>query len=55
MVVIYGTQFIDNSSGNFYYIDYFDPWDATTHHCTYSDFCDGSYNDRRYDQTVYVK
>lgn len=54
-VVIYGTQFIDNSSGNFYYIDYFDPWDATTHHCTYSDFCDGSYNDRRYDQTVYVK
>ena len=55
MVVIYGTQFIDNSSGISNYIDYLDPWDATPHHCKFTDFCNGNYNSRKYDQTVYVK
>ncbi len=54
MVVIYGTQFVDNSSGLLYYIDYFDPWDGTRHHCLFSEFCNGNYNDRIYDGTVFV-
>lgn len=54
MVVIYGTQFIDNSSGLLNYIDYFDPWDGTRHHCLFSEFCNGNYNNRIYDQTVFV-
>ncbi|MGN0601162.1 MAG: papain-like cysteine protease family protein [Oscillospiraceae bacterium] len=54
VVVISGTQFVDNSSGTFYYIDYIDPWDGSFHHCTYSSFCNGTYNSRKYDQTIYV-
>lgn len=54
MVIIYGTEFIDNSSGIFYYINYIDPWDGKAHNCTYSSFCNGSYNSRKYDQTIYV-
>lgn len=54
VVVIYMTQFIDNSAGTSYYIDYCDPWDGTTHHCTLSSFLDGSYNSRKYDKTAYV-
>ncbi len=54
VVVIYMTQFIDNSSGTEAYIDYYDPWDGTNHHCTLDAFSDGSYNGRKYDQTIYV-
>ena len=53
MVVIYGAQFIDNSSGSYFYIDYVDPWDGTSHHCLFSSFCNGTYNAHIYDQTVY--
>lgn len=54
VVVIYMTQFIDTSAGTETYIDYFDPWDGTSHHCTLDAFSDGSYNGRKYDQTIYV-
>lgn len=55
MVVIRGTQFIDNNSGMYYYIDYYDPWDGTNHHCLFSEFCNGNYNGMVYDYTVYVQ
>ena len=55
MVVIYGTVFVDNNSCTNYYISYADPWDKTTHSCTYDAFCDGTYNGRRFDCLVYVK
>ena len=54
VVVVCMTQFIDDSSGIEYYIDYYDPWDGTSHHCTLDAFSDGSYNGRKYDQTIYV-
>lgn len=54
MVVIYMTQFIDNSDGVSYELDYVDPGNAKSYHCTYSQFCDGSFNGKEYDQTVYV-
>lgn len=54
MVVIYMTQFIDNSDGSWMNLYYYDPWDGETHCCTYEAFCDASYNGRKYDQTVYV-
>lgn len=44
----------DGASGTNYYIDYIDPWDKQAHHVTYSEFCDGSYNGRKYDGTVYA-
>lgn len=53
-VVIYATQFIDGSSGSSYYIDYIDPADGSRNHCTYSSFCDGTFNDGKYEWTVYV-
>lgn len=37
------------------YIRYKDPWDATTHWVTYNAFSDGSYNNRRYEETVYFR
>ena len=40
MVVVYITQYIDNSSGVFYYLDYYDPYNGRTIHITYDDFCD---------------
>lgn len=55
VVVIYMTQFIDNSSGMEHYINYFDPWDGTNHYCTLDAFSNGSYNGRKYDQTIYVQ
>ena len=54
MVVVYMTQFTDNLSGSNCYIDYYDPWEDISHHCTYNSFCNGSYNTRIYDQTVYA-
>lgn len=53
-VVIYATQFVDGSSGSRFYISYIDPWDGTRNQCLYSSFCDGTYNGRIYDGTVYV-
>lgn len=49
MVVVYITQFIDNSSGEFYYLDYYDPFNGRTVHISYDDFCD----DLEYYATVY--
>ena len=40
-----------NTNGN--YVQYFDPWDGTSHICTYESFCDGTYNGRIYDYTCY--
>lgn len=40
-------------SGSNNYIVYHDPWDNTSNTCLYSEFCDGSYNGRRYDYTCY--
>ena len=54
MVIVCGVQFINNSSGLSYYVDYKDPIDGSNHHCTYEQFCNGGYNGRKYDQTVYV-
>jgi hypothetical protein len=54
VVVIYMTQFIDGTSGTETYIDYLDPWDGASHHCSLDAFSDGSYNGRKYDQTIYV-
>ncbi len=54
-VVIVATRFTDDASGSQYYIDYKDPWDNSTHHCTFSSFKNGSYNGRKYDKTIYVK
>lgn len=54
-VVINNAQFIPEFPGAAEYIDYQDPWDGKTHHCTFASFCDGSYNGRIYDQTVFVK
>lgn len=53
-VVICGTLFTDGSDGIVVYIDYIDPKYGDYHRCTYSSFCDGSFNGRKYDQTVYV-
>lgn len=32
---------------------YFDPWDGVSYTCTYIEFCNGSFNNRRYDGTCY--
>lgn len=53
MVVINCTQFADVAGEDPYRLTYFDPWDGTSHTCTYDEFCDGSYNGREYDATVY--
>lgn len=34
-------------------IIYFDPDTGTVETCTYAQFCDGSFNERKYDQTCY--
>lgn len=34
---------------------YRDPWDATTHWVKYQAFCNGSYNGRQYEETVYAR
>ncbi len=34
-------------------ITYYDSLTGTTETCTYTQFCDGSYNKRKYDQTCY--
>lgn len=54
MVVICATQFIDNSSGSTYYIDYIDPSDGKRYHMQYSDFCNGTTTGRIYDGSVYI-
>lgn len=46
MVTLYG---VNNSNNE---IRYNDVWDDTTHITTYSKFCNGSYNGRKYDGTV---
>lgn len=48
-VVIIG--YVVNSNGN--YVQYFDPWDGIPYICSYTQFCNGSYNNRKYDFTVY--
>ncbi len=40
--------------GNYqYYLTYFDPANLGYRTCTYSEFCNGSYNNRIYDRTCY--
>ena len=40
-------------SGGSQFIKYIDPANGYIYTCTYSQFCDGSYNGRIYDQTAY--
>lgn len=54
VVVIYLTQMIDSSSGTSCYVKYIDPWDGASYYCTFDSFCDGSFNGRIYDRTVYI-
>lgn len=53
-VVVYMTQFIEYGAQTTYRVTYYDPWDGTTHTCSYEEFCDGTYNSRIYDRSVYV-
>lgn len=55
MVVINMTQFVDIVGENPYRLTYYDPNDGLSYTCTYEEFCNGSFNGRRYDQTVYVE
>ena len=41
------------SNNNEYSIVYFDPWDEISYTCTYTEFCNGAFNNRRYDATCY--
>ena len=43
-----------NTSFDKYYIYYCDPWDGTETYCEYDAFLDGSFNGRKYDQTIYI-
>ena len=52
VVVIYATT---TDAAGTEYISYIDPWDGKSYTCTYKAFCDGSFNNRKYDQTIYVK
>jgi len=52
IVVIYG--WLLNNSNDTYYIRYIDPWDGTQKLCLYSQFVNGSFNQRQYDGTVFV-
>ena len=49
-VVIYGYQIVPKSTGGIYYND---PSTASSHYTRFSSFCDGSYNGRKYDGSVY--
>lgn len=52
MVVIYETKTVGSEN----YVSYIDPlFPDEDYCCTYEEFCNGTYNDRKYDQTVYVK
>ena len=52
VVVIKGVYFASATSTK--YIQYVDPANGNTYSCTYTAFCNGSYNGRKYDQTVFV-
>ena len=54
VVVIYMTEEIETATSSEQYIYYIDPADGKSYKCTYTQFCDGSFNGRRYDQTAYV-
>ncbi len=41
------------SANNEQSLVYSDPWDLTSHTCTYTEFCNGTYNSRRYDGTCH--
>jgi len=45
------TGYLENAQNN--YINYFDPLDGVSYMCSYAEFCDGSFNKRKYDFTVY--
>lgn len=45
------TGYLENAENN--YINYFDPLDGVSYMCSYAEFCDGSFNKRKYDFTVY--
>ncbi|SFB18809.1 papain-like cysteine protease family protein [Clostridium frigidicarnis] len=37
------------------YFRYRDPWDSTTHWVDYQAFCNGNYNSRQYEETVFAR
>ena len=51
--MVIGIGWTMNTSTDTYYISYIDPWDGKEYFCTYNDFCDGFFNGRKYDRTVY--
>lgn len=54
MVVIYGVHYTESPTGQVHKVLYIDPNDGRSYICTYNQFCNGSYNGRKYDGTVFV-
>lgn len=52
VVVIYETYSSTSTSGTIKEISYIDPLTNTRFTCTYSSFCNGSFNGRIYDQSI---
>lgn len=54
MVTIYNTVKVIDAGVTYTYVNYYDPADGNGYVCTYSDFCDGTYNGYSYVETCYV-
>ncbi len=54
MVTIYRTVKAIDGGVTYTYVSYYDPANGNGYVCTYSDFCDGTYNSRNYAATGYV-
>lgn len=52
VVVIYGTQFVDNASGLKYYVDIIDPLTGGSRHLEFSSFCSGALYNLYYFETI---
>lgn len=52
LVVIYGTQFVDNASGLKYYVDIIDPLTGGSRHLEFSSFCSGALYNLYYFETI---
>lgn len=52
VVVVYGTQFVDNSSGLKYYVDVIDPYTGESNHLEFSYFCRGALYNLYYFETI---
>lgn len=52
LVVIYGTQFVDNASGLKHYVDIIDPLTGGSRHLEFSSFCSGALYNLYYFETI---